>query len=223
MIVKSVTGKILVETGHKSMRQTLEWCAREGVDLSGADLRKAKLSHASLDGLMVRDACLWGVDLTSSDIGFSDIREADLRCAMLKDTCLAESDLTGADLRGAYFSSTILDDARFDRALVSCPSFWDCDLQNMRSMEALVYSHLGEESLTPSAFPVVVKGLSRRLVLLGSHGIWGNELYKAGDWPLEAQRALFKAKALIEKTMSGCHSQSAKKPMRKIPDSFCVF
>ncbi len=223
MIIKSVKGKTLVKTDHKTIRQTLEWCAQEGVDLTRADLRKAKLSHASLDGLQARGACLWGADLTNADIGFSDLRQADLRCGMFKDTCFAESDLSQADLQGGYFSGTIVDGTRLDRAIVSCPSFWDCDLQNCCSIEGLVYNHLGERPLTLSSYPLVIKGFPKRLVLIGGYGLWGNDLYCAGDWPVDAERFLFSAKITLERTMFGSPSHSAKKAMRKIQGAGGIF
>lgn len=217
MIIKCLSGDILVETQHKGARQTLEWCAENDVDLSGADLRKAKLSHAALDGLRARNACFWGADLTGSDVGFSDLSGADLRCAALKDTCFAQSILCGADLQGAYFSATILEGASLDGAIVSCPSFWDCDLRSAHSIEGLVYNHLGEHVLPISSHPIVVRGFCRRLVLLGGNGLWGNDLHSAGDWPPDAQQALFAARTALEKTARGDILQSAKKPIRKIP------
>ena len=216
MIIKSVSGKIITSTEHKTMRQTLEWCALEGVDLSGADLRKARLSHASLDGLRARGACFWGADFTASDIGFADLREADMRCAILKDACLAETDLSGADLQGAYFSGTIVEDTHFENAALSCPSFWDCDLQSAAGIKGLVYNHLGETKITLSSLPLVLKGFPKRLVLADRHCIWGNDLFDAGALPLDAQRALFEAKTALERTMRGDCSHSAKKPIRKI-------
>lgn len=223
MIIRDTEGRPLVKTDHKTIRQTLEWCVAEGVYLPGADLRKAKLSQACLDGLQARGCSLWGADLSGADIGYSDLRHADLRCAMFKDTCLVQSDLSAADLRGAYFSCTLLDEARLDGATVSCPSFWDCDLQNLRSMMGLVYSHLGEDSVTLSTFPVVIKGFSKRLVMFETHGLWGNDLCAAGEWPQEAERALFSAKTIAERVMRRNILHAANKPILKIPPRTAPF
>ena len=216
MIIKSISGKTIIKTDDRTVRQTLEWCAQEGIDLSGADLRKARLSHASLDGMMAQGACLWGADLTGSDIAFADLQDADLRCTTLKDTCLVESDLSRADLQGAYFCGTMVEDAWLDGAVLSCPSFWDCDLHNVGSMRGLVYNHLGETKLILSSLPFVLKGFYKQLVLLDGHCLWGADLYEAGALPLDAHRSLFEAKVALEKTMRGDHSQPAKKPDRKI-------
>lgn len=223
MIIKSVSGRSIVDTQHKTMRQTLEWCADKGLDLSGADLRQARLSFAALDGLIAQGACFWGADFTGADIGFADFSHADMRCVNLKDTCLAESDLSHANLQGAYFSSTILENACLENAILSCPSFWDCDLQGIAGFSGVIFNHFGETALTLSSLPLVVKGFYKRLVLMNNHCLWGNDLYESGNLPLDAQRALFDAKICLERVMRGNYSRTATKPIQKIHSARGVF
>ena len=215
MIIKSLDGTEIIETNHKTMRAALEYCAEEGIDVAHVDLRKARLSHASLDGLMARGACLWGADFTGADIGFSDLRGADMRCSNLKDACFVESDLSGADLQGAYFSGTIVEAANLDHIIVSCPSFWDCDLQSATFKE-MTYNHLGEREITLSSPPVVVGGLAKRLVVADSFYLWGNEAASSDTMPQDVKRALFTAKTMIERAMHGSVLRSAMKPIPKI-------
>lgn len=177
MIIRSINGDNIIETGHKTMRAALEYCALEGIDLSGADLRKARCTRASLDGLIARDACLWGADFTAADIGLADLRGADLRRANFKDACLAESDLSEADLQGAYFAGTIIDGAKLDGTILSCPSFWSCDLQSAGSYDGLVYNHLGERHIVIDRGPLVIQGMGKRLVLSQDFCLWGNDLF----------------------------------------------
>jgi hypothetical protein len=216
MIIKSIRGQTIIKTNHRTMRAALEYCAQEGIDLSNADLRKARLTHASLDGLKASGACLWGADFTASDIGFADLRDADLRGANFKNACLAESDLTACRLEGAYFSGTILEKAVFNRAIISCPSFWDCDLQSLSAMKGLVYDHLGEVEITLQAPPLIVRGLERRLVLARDYCFWGSALYPCGLIPSHILNTLFSVKTMIERTMCGDVSHFANQTIPKI-------
>lgn len=216
MIIKTISDKTIIETNHRTMRGALEYCAERGVDLAGADLRKAKLCDASLDGLQARGASFWGADFTGADLGFADLRGADLRRVCLKDTCLAESDLTFANLQGAYFSGTLLEGASLAGATVSCPSFWDCNLETLSAIDGFVYNHLGETDIRLSAAPLVVRGLQKRLVLGDGFCLWGNNFYPAGSLPLDAMRALFATKTTIERSMHAAMSHPAKKPIPKI-------
>lgn len=216
MIIRTITKKTIIETSHRTIRGTLEYCAEQGINLARADLRKARLCHSSLDGLQARGACFWGADFTGADIGFADLRNADLRRASLKDACLAETDLSAANLQGAYFSGTLVEGALLAGAVVSCPSFWDCDLEAAGKIDGLVYNHLGETEIRLSAPPLIVRGLQKRLVLANGFCFWGGTAYPAAAIPVEAARALFTAKTAIEKSMRAAMLQSAKKPMPKI-------
>ena len=82
-----------------------------GVDLEGADLRRADLRGADLEGANLRGANLGGADLGGADLrgadlggvnlGVANLRRADLRGANLGGANLYGADLRGADLRGA--------------------------------------------------------------------------------------------------------------------------
>ena len=216
MIIKSIDGKTIVKTSHRTIRKTVEWCVSEGIGLHSADLRKARLSQASLDGLKARGACFWGADFSGADMGFADLRRADLRCANLEKTCLAESDLEKADLQGAYFAGALLEGVNMEKAVVSCPSVWGCNMQDAASLEGLIYRHRGEMDIVLSRPPLIVRGLGKRLAVFDGACLWGADLYRAGEMPLAAQRALFSARTAIEKAMQCDISRPANKPIRKI-------
>ncbi len=207
MIIKSISGKNLIESDHKSLRTAVEYCAMHNIDLSFADLRRARLSGASLDGLRAHGACFWGADLSGADLGLAGLRGADLRCTNLKDACLAESDLAGAGLHGAYFSRTIIEGAVLSGARISCPSFWDCDLASAQDFTGLCYSHRGERDIILNAPPVIVHINGARMVLIEDHVLWGCDLYGIGDAPFALQKTLFSLKTLTEKAMRGPFAQ----------------
>lgn len=216
MIIRNILGKTLYKTNHKTMRAAIEDCALKGVDLSFADFRKENLCGANLDGLIAKGACFWGADLREADIGLGDLRFADLRCSELKDTCFAQTDMTGADLRGAYFSGTVLDESVLDRVRVSCPSFWNCDLQTVASFKGLVFTHRGEFDIPVDHMPVVVRGLDQPLVLHEHVCLWGEKIYPAGMLSRVLDKELFALKARIEKFMRARSLQNATQPIPKI-------
>lgn len=215
MIIKTISNATIIETSHRTMRGTLEYCAAHGINLARADLRKARLCHASLDGLEARGASFWGADFTGTDMGFADLRGADLRRASFKDACLAETDLSGADLQGAYFAGTILEGASLAGAAVSCPTIWDCDLEAASSIKGLVYNHLGETAIALTAPPLIVRGLRKRLVLAGGFCFWGGDAYPVAGIPDDVTRALFTAKTAIERSMRAVPLQPAKDLSRR--------
>ncbi len=221
MIICSLSGKKLFETRHKTVKNTLEEVVERNIDLSYADLRNCKITDASLDGMIAPGASFWGTDFGGSDIGYAILHGADLRCANLSDCCFAHSNLTGANMNGAQFSRTIVEGAVLDRARVSCPSFWECDLQTAQSMIGLVYSHLGEDEIALEKPPVIIKGMGSPFVLHGDTCLWGSVFFNGKDMPPVLYESLSSICATIERMVnSGTSSHNAKYPMPKKESSY---
>ncbi len=72
----------------------------ERADLSGMDLRNARLQAARLS-----NSDLTGCDLRNTRFNSADMRGASLRNADLRGASLHRADLTGADLRGATWDT----------------------------------------------------------------------------------------------------------------------
>ncbi len=215
MLLKSLSGKTLVETSHKTVRSTLEDAVARGIDLSFIDLRQARLSNASLDTIKARGASFWGADLQGADMGLADLRGCDMRCSDLKDTCLAESDLSGTNLQGAYFQGTILEGAMLDNVEVSCPSFWSCYLKDSRSFKNLVFHHKGEERIVIEAVPIVIDGLERRIIMLKDDLIVGEMLYRGAARHFKLDQLLFSFKTIVDQRFKATYLQNEKQPMPK--------
>ncbi len=215
MIVKSLTGKVLFYSTDKTLKSTIEAAVQEGVDLSYANLRSAKLKGAALDGLKAQGACFWGADLTGADVGLADLRACDLRAVEMKNTCLAETNLSGADLRGAYFEGCLLEGAVFDDVRLSCPSFWNCGLQNLKSFKGLIYVHEGDVEIPIKSNPLVIHGLNQNLVLLEEYFLWGRELHRACSFKTDLQQGLFNARVLLDRGIKGSHLRNATHPNPK--------
>ena len=96
----------------------------QNVDLSDADLRKAKLHGANLQGADLRDTDLRGVELGPADLRGADMRDVDLRAAKLQEADLQEarlgtSNFQGADLSGANLKGTNMTDANLQDACLA--------------------------------------------------------------------------------------------------------
>jgi hypothetical protein len=85
---------------------------REPIDLTGADLARARFRAADLHG-----AALGGADLTGADLALADLTGADLAGANLTAADLTGARLTGAYLVGATLTRATLADADLTGAL----------------------------------------------------------------------------------------------------------
>jgi len=185
------------------MRGTLEQAVERGVDLSHANLRRARLNGANLDGMVAVGACFWGADLAYTDLSGCNLKDADLRNTDLKDSCLAESNLAGSNLQGAYFSGTILRQCNMEDVVLSCPSFFTCDLNEVKNFSGALYRHKGELDITFEQTPIVINGLSRRLVALGNVILWGEQALVAPQLPPKFVQDCRLIKTTID-TMAAC-------------------
>lgn len=104
---------------------------RKGVNLrpslNGADLRRARLSHADLSG-----TDLQGADLSHADLVFAVLRGANLSGANLRHAALAAADLTGANLFGANFVDALLIHTMFRGNILA-----NCDLTGAKMAETV--------------------------------------------------------------------------------------
>jgi hypothetical protein len=121
-------------------RRRLRELVIEGGDLSGVDLRRARLGGVTMAGAQLRGrdlrhavlakADLRQVDLSDAQLDEADLSGADLRGATLRGASLLEADLSGADLRGAdlagarHLSMALLRRSRHDRS-TGWPSSFD--------------------------------------------------------------------------------------------------
>lgn len=87
-------------------RPGVNWsnCRLEGMQLAGADLRRANLTSADLSGANLQGSNLEGADLSFAKLSIADLRNANLDGARLKGANLTSARLSGADLRRADLS-----------------------------------------------------------------------------------------------------------------------
>jgi len=124
-----------------------------GISLNGAELRRANLSYAYLQGADLFGAILEGADLTEANLDSAYLRGADLTGARLGRANLAEAtlesakmqdvDLTGADLRNANLSSATmvhanLTAANLRAALLANADMRQANMQNCAMPQAVM-------------------------------------------------------------------------------------
>jgi uncharacterized protein YjbI with pentapeptide repeats len=96
-----------------TMRITLEMAVKASVDLYGADLSGANLTHANLSGAdltraNLTGANLYGANLTGANLYGANLSGANLTHANLSGANLTHANLTGANLYGANLSDANL-------------------------------------------------------------------------------------------------------------------
>jgi uncharacterized protein YjbI with pentapeptide repeats len=109
-------------------------------DLTGANLRGARLSGASfictdfkgafLGGADLTDSYLYEADFRSADLKHADLRGADFRAADLRGADLTSAELDHADLRGAKLRGADFTDVGMGDTIL-----WDNDLSEVKGLE----------------------------------------------------------------------------------------
>ncbi len=199
MIIQSIRGSILYQSRKITFKTALEDAVAGGVDLSHGDFRGQKLYQARLDGIMAPGACFWGADCRGADMTGCDLRDADLRGVDLKDACLAESNLASVNFSGAYFNSTILRQCNMESTIFSCPSLFSCDLAEVQRLDHAIYCHRGEIDLPLDPAPVVINGLSRRMILFGHTILWGDVVMSSATASNDLRQDFERIKATIDR------------------------
>ena len=94
MKIFNLSGTLLFESLHKTIRETVEQAVLRGANLQGAYLQGANLQGADLQG----------ADLQGANLQGANLRGANLQGAYLQGANLQGADLWGADLQGAKYS-----------------------------------------------------------------------------------------------------------------------
>lgn len=173
---------MIYEAPFRTIKRTAEQAIKEGVNLSFADFRKADLRKAQLDGAILNGACFWGADLSGADISGAYMHGCDLRLAQCMETCFAESIITASDCRGASFSKTIFTGCDLSGSHFSCPTFLHQDLAGSHRLKNCTYLHSGEETCILSRPPVVINGLTERIIILDRQIIIGSLCKNLSDY-----------------------------------------
>lgn len=209
MILKNSKGHVVYETRHKTIKETLEYCAKNKIDLTGISLRGAAVRHANLDGLCAPNAILWGCNFKDSDMGYANFKNCDFRASSFENVCFAHSDLSKSDMRGAAFYRNILDGATLDNIQVSCAEFWHCNISLAASAKNIIFLHKGEQAILVSEIPLIFHHKDHPVIVLGEYCLWRGEIFLAGSLPDILQKDIFLAKVILEKCLKSPLLQNA--------------
>lgn len=139
------------DTKHDSARAS---CM---LDLSGADLRGAKLAHGNFSGAIFLRAHLEGADLSGADLtrieaSNAHLDGADLTGATLEGAILAGAHLQGAELRFAQLKHANLRDTDLSGANLFSAALGEADLWKANLMGASLWNtRLSKADLTEAA------------------------------------------------------------------------
>ena len=124
------TGKIDFRSAN--LRKAILYGADlQGADLRGANLRRANLWMANLQGAMLHEANLQGAKLDKVNL-----REAMLHEANLQGAKLWEADLQGADLQLAYLQEANVQRVNLQKAKLHKTDLWGANLWGANLQEA---------------------------------------------------------------------------------------
>ncbi len=168
-----ITGAHLYGGSFPDIRRAVEQAAADGVDLSGADLRHARLGNAALDGLVMRGARLDGANLAGANMSEARLDGTVFTGAALHNACLCLSGLTRCDFTAALFGATDITGARIDRSRFSTPSAFTLNFREAESFDGCLYF---DEAMTPCPFsrpPLVISGLAKTIAVMDRHVLAG--------------------------------------------------
>jgi hypothetical protein len=134
-----------------------------GVDLAGADLRRARLAEANvrnadLVGTNFAGVNFYSADLICANLAGANLSNARLYAADLSGANLGGANLRGADLRGARlceanFRGADVKDAKFSKARCGSTNFNDLDLSDCEGLSEVTHqgpSSVGVDTLLKS-------------------------------------------------------------------------
>lgn len=153
------TKNLLFSVRAPSFKHCLERAVSEGVDLTGADLKKQNLSNANLDDAQLAGASFKGCNLSGANLSEADLRGPDFRHTGLYNTCFNSSDLSGGNFEDADFGGTDIAGARLSKARFSTLSCFSLPFASAKSLEGCSFRTLEEGSYGFSQPPVVILGL----------------------------------------------------------------
>jgi hypothetical protein len=139
--------------------QNLDWRANlrdanlEGLDLRGAQLRRAILSGANLKGVNLADAQLRGAKFRNADLQGADLSGSNLRRANFEGANLKGTNLSGASLLSVNLAHAVLDDTNFREAVLGNTFFVATNLAGAKGLKKAVHStpsHISIETLVQS-------------------------------------------------------------------------
>lgn len=177
------TNGVIFNGNFKTLREAVEAAVSQNISLAYADLRRARLDNANLDGGDFRFAVLDGATLIGANMSETDITGASLRGTDLTGVCLCESRIVDADFTGAVFGGTLLAGAAMDNCIFTCASALALPFIEARLGRNIL--EIGGKVATFAGAPIVITGLPKRIALLDTVVVIGDTAYPRKDLPTD--------------------------------------
>lgn len=174
--------KEVVYDGYfKDVSSCVEQALSDDICLHDLKLNGLNLTQANLDG-----ADFTGCDFSGANLAGANLSEARLNnClfsnARMTDACLCESEIKNTIFHNTLFSTTDLSHAHIERCLFSCFSTFSLNFDEALHFRDCVFN-LQDTNYMMRQPPVVIKGLPRRLVVIGKYIIIGTTIRSFVDW-----------------------------------------
>jgi hypothetical protein len=175
----------------ESFAACLESALQNNIDCTFLNLRDSNLSQANLDGGNFTSCDFTSAHLNGTNMSECILSNALFSNAVFSDVCLCESLIEDCLFFETSFSGTDIANCILKNSLFSCPSFFSINIHDVREISGCRYYHDGEYCAI-NAQPVILSGLPQRLILLDSHIMLGNKLYKRENGTLAAEMKAYK-------------------------------
>lgn len=178
--IRSLTGgRILFEANASSFAECVEQAVSEHIALHGADLSKTNFSNACLDEGLFNNADFSGCNLTGANLSEATLNNASFMNADLYNTCIAQTQMKDCNFEGASFGATDISGSNISGSLFSTYSCFSLDFTLADSMENCRFKTPDGNITTMSHPPVVIRGLSEKLVVFtDAHCMVGTSLFE---------------------------------------------
>lgn len=133
----STQHKLLYRGVHANVREALEQCVRDKINLDRVHLSGANLKNVELDGWRVTGAKLTRCNLRGANFSEAFLRHCDFSYCDLSEVCFCYSDLTHCDFRHAKWRETDFSQAKIDHSSFDCMAPKIVDLSRCYSAEHL--------------------------------------------------------------------------------------
>lgn len=160
----------------ESFAACLESALQNNVDCTFLNLRDSNLSQANLDGGNFTSCDFTSANLNGTNMSECILSNASFSNASFADVCLCESKIEDCLFFETSFSGTDIASSSLKNCLFSCPSFFGINIHEAQEISGCRYYHDGEYCPINSQ-PIILSGLSKRLIILDSHLMLGNKIF----------------------------------------------
>ncbi len=154
------TKQTLFEGRFKSLRHAVEAAVEDKISLAFADLRRANLVNAEIDGAILDSAQLENANLLGANISEASLHRTNFKNAHMHSTVLCESIVDAANFEGALFGGTDIAGSRIKRCLFDTLSAFSLNFRDADDVSLNGFMAAHEQLCEFSRPPLILNGLA---------------------------------------------------------------